>query len=275
MTRRLEGKVALITGAARGQGRSHAVRFAQEGADIVGFDLCDQIDSVPYGMSTPDDLAETVALVEAQDRRMVGVVGDVRDTEALDGAVATAVSEFGGLDIVVANAGIFTFASAGSVDPQAWKDVLDVNLTGVWNTVVAAIPALRQRGGGSVVITSSVLGLKGQANTAHYTAAKHGGVGLMRTLAIELAPDGIRVNTVNPTTVGTAMFHNEATYRLFRPDLESPTREDVAEVCRTENVMGVPWVDPEDITNAVLFLASEESRYVTGIALPVDAGITS
>ncbi|MCU1651497.1 MAG: NAD(P)-dependent oxidoreductase, partial [Pseudonocardia sp.] len=202
---RLEGKVAFVTGAARGQGRSHAIRLAEEGADIIAVDIASQIDTVPFPMATPDDLAETVMEVEALDRRIVASQADVRDYAAVKAALDTGVAQLGRLDIVAANAGIVSFGAAEELTEQAWRDVIDVNLTGVWHTVKAAIPHLRAAGGGSIIITSSGAGLKGTPNIAHYVAAKHGLVGLMRTLANELAPDLVRVNTVHPGSVDTDM----------------------------------------------------------------------
>ncbi len=270
---RLEGKVAFVTGAARGQGRSHAVRLAEEGADIVAVDIASQIDTVPFPMATPDDLAETVEQVEALDRRIVARQADVRDYEALKAALDDGVARLGRLDIVAANAGIVSYGSAEELTEQAWQDVIDVDLTGVWHTVKAAIPHLRAAGGGSVVITSSDGGLEGSPNVAHYTAAKHGVVGLMRTLANELAPDLVRVNTVHPSAVDTDMIQNQAAYHLFLPDHQGDiTREEVAPALQTVNALPVPWLEPLDISNAVLFLASDEARYITGVTLPVDAG---
>jgi (+)-trans-carveol dehydrogenase len=270
---RVEGKVAFITGAARGQGRSHAVRLAEEGADIIAVDLCGQIDSVPYGMATPDDLAETAKLVEEQDRRIVAAQADVRDAGQLQAAVEEGLSQFGHIDIVSANAGIVSYAPAADMDEQTWQDMLDVNLTGVWRTCKAVIPSMIEAGrGGSIILTSSTAGLKGMANIAHYVSAKHGVVGLARTLANELAPHMIRVNTVHPTSVDTPMVGNEATFQLFRPDLDNPTLDDMKELMLQMNALPVAFVDPRDISNAVLWLASDEARYVTGVALPVDAG---
>jgi (+)-trans-carveol dehydrogenase len=273
MTGRVEGKVAFITGAARGQGRSHAVRLAQEGADIIAVDLCAQVDSVPYPMSTPEDLAQTVKEVEALDRRIVATQADVRDYAGLKKALDEGVAQLGRLDIVSANAGIVSYGRADELPEQSWQDVIDTNLTGVWHAAKAAIPHLRAGGrGGSIILTSSTAGLKGYQNLAHYVSAKHGVVGLMRTLALELAPDMIRVNSVHPTSVDTDMIQNDATYRLFRPDLENPSRQDMAEAGTGINALPIPWVEPVDISNAVLFLASDEARYITGVTLPVDAG---
>ena len=219
---RLAGKVAFVTGVARGQGRSHAVRLAEEGADIVGVDIASQIDTVPFPMATAGDLGETVDAVEALDRRIVASEVDVRDYDALKAALDDGVARLGRLDIVAANAGIVSFGRAEELTERAWQDVIDVNLTGVWHTVKAAIPHLRAAGGGAIVITSSGAGLKGNPNLAPYTAAKHGVVGLMRTLANELAPDMVRVNAVLPGSVDTDMIHNQATYGLFMPDRGRP-----------------------------------------------------
>jgi (+)-trans-carveol dehydrogenase len=273
MTGRVEGKVAFITGAARGQGRSHAITLAREGADIIAVDIAAQIGTVPYPMATPQDLAQTVKEVQATGRRIVATVADVRDYDALKEALDDGVAQLGRLDIVSANAGIVSYDQAADLAEQTWQDVIDVDLTGEWHAAKAAIPHLRAGGrGGSIILTSSDAGLQALPNTGHYTAAKHGVVGLMRTLALELAPDFIRVNALAPTTVDTPMVMNSATYRLFRPDLENPTADDLAEASRAVNALPIPWVEPADISNAVLWLASDESRYVTGITLPVDAG---
>jgi (+)-trans-carveol dehydrogenase len=275
MTGRVEGKVAFITGAARGQGRSHAVRLAQEGADIIAVDLCDQVDSVPYQMATPEDLADTVKQVEALDRRIVATQADVRDYGALKSALDEGVAQLGRLDIVCSNAGIASFGPADELDETTWRDMIDINLTGMWHTCKAAIPHLVEGGrGGSIVITSSDAGLKGFPNLAHYVSAKHGVVGLMRTLALELAPHMIRVNSLHPTTVNTDMIQNAPTYELFAPDLaeKDRTKERLTERFQALNALPIPWVEPVDISNAVLFLASDEARYITGVPLPVDAG---
>ncbi|RZT84500.1 SDR family mycofactocin-dependent oxidoreductase [Pseudonocardia sediminis] len=271
---RVEGKVALITGAARGQGRSHAVRLAQEGADIIAVDMCADAKTVPYALGTRDDLAETARLVEELDRRVLTRVADVRDLGALESAVADGVTEFGHLDIVSANAGIGSFAPAWELSEETWQEMIDINLTGVWKTTKAAIPQMISQGtGGSIVLTSSAAGLVAYGNLAHYTSAKHGVVGLMRVLAVELAQYGIRVNTVNPTTVDTDMLGNQAIYSLFTGD-ENATREQAMEAFKGLNAMPVPWVEPVDVSNAVLYLASDEARYVTGSTHVVDAGGT-
>jgi (+)-trans-carveol dehydrogenase len=270
---RLEGKVAFITGAARGQGRSHAVRLAQEGADIIAIDICEDVAANSYPGATEADLAETVRQVEALDRRIVASKADVRDFGQLKKAVDDGVAQLGKLDIVAANAGIAgTPHHAEDIPEEEWLDMIDINLSGVWRTCKAAIPHLKANRGGSIIITSSDAGLFAFENISHYVAAKHGLVGLMRTLALELAPDMIRVNSVHPTVVDTDMVQNEGTYRLFRPDLEHPTKEEFSEAARGINALPIPWVDPVDISNGVLFFASDESRYVTGVPLPVDAG---
>ena len=270
---RVEGKVAFITGAARGQGRSHAIRLAQEGADIIAVDICKQVDSVGYAMSTPEDLAETVKEVEALDRRIVATQADVRDYGALKAALDDGVAQLGRLDIVSANAGISSMGRAYELSETSWQDMIDINLTGVWHTAKAAIPHLKAGGrGGSIVLTSSVAGLMAMENIAHYASAKHGVVGLMRTLALELAPHSIRVNSLHPTTVGTDMILNDVTYKLFRPDLENPTVDDATEAFMTLNALPVKWVEAVDISNALLFLVSDEARYITGVTLPIDAG---
>ena len=271
---KLDGKVAFITGAARGQGRSHAIRLAQEGADIIAIDVCEKIPGTVYNGATEEDLAETVRQVEALDRRIVATKADVRDFAALKAAVDDGVAQLGRLDIVSANAGVSTNPGpADTLSEETWQTMIDINLTGVWHTAKAAIPALKAGGrGGSIILTSSAAGLMGYPNVSHYVSAKHGVVGLMRTLALELAPDMIRVNSVHPTQVDTEMIQNEATYRLFMPDNPNPTREDFAPASQAMNALPIPWVEAVDISNAVLFLASDEARYITGVTLPVDAG---
>jgi SDR family mycofactocin-dependent oxidoreductase len=273
MTGRMAGKVALISGAARGQGRHHAVRLAEEGADVIAFDVAGPVPAQGAPAASPADLDETAQLVEKTGRRVVTARADVRDADAVADVVERGVAELGGLDVVVANAGIQgNPGPAAQTTPADWAAVIDTNLTGVFHTVRPAIPHLVARGGGSIVITSSSIGLKSVPNLAPYGTAKAGLTGLMRTLALELAEHSIRVNTVNPTTVGTPMLLNPVNWGLFRPDLEAPTEEDVVPVYRSLNALPVAYLDPDDITNAVLFLASDEGRYVTGVALPVDAG---
>jgi SDR family mycofactocin-dependent oxidoreductase len=274
MPGRVAGKVAFITGAARGQGRSHAIRLAQEGADIIAVDICEDVPGIPYAGATEADLAETVKQVEALDRRIVAAKADVRDYGRLKAVLDEGVTQLGRLDIVSANAGIGTApVHSWEMDESIWQTMIDINLTGVWHTTRAAIPHLIAGGhGGSIILTSSAAGLQAYENISHYVSAKHGLVGLMRTLALELAPHFIRVNSIHPTQVDTPMIQNEPTWRLFRPDLEHPTEADFAPASQAMNALPIPWVDPVDISNAVLFLASDESRYVTGVTLPVDAG---
>jgi SDR family mycofactocin-dependent oxidoreductase len=271
---RLDGQVAFITGAARGQGRSHAIRLAEEGADIIAIDLCEDVPDVPYPGATEADLAETMRLVEALDRRIVAERADVRDINSLQRVVDRGVAEFGRLDIVVANAGIGLKATkAELLSEEVWSDMVDINLNGVWRTAKVAIPHIRAGGrGGSIVLVSSALGLMSYENTAHYTSAKHGVVGLTRALALELAHDMIRVNSIHPTQVETTMIMNETSMKLFCPHLENPTLADFAEASQATNALPIPWVQPRDISNAVLFLSCDEGRYITGVALPVDAG---
>lgn len=262
----LEGKVAFITGAARGQGRSHAVRLAQEGADIIAVDIAAQIDSVPYPMATPEDLAETVKQVEALDRRIHAVQADVRDREALQAAFDGGAALLGGVDIVLANAGIAPMSMNPSA--QEWFDVIDVNLTGVYHTVEVAKQALIDRGGGAIVLTSSTAGIAGIGGSAPgglgYTAAKHGVVGLMRSYANQLAEHSIRVNTIHPTGVNTPMVVNDAMQEFLQSDPQLSNA--------MANALPVPMIEPVDLSNAILFLVSDAGRYVTGVTLPVDAG---
>ena len=263
--RRLEGKVAFITGAARGQGRAHAVRLAREGADIIAIDVCRSAATPMYDGATPEDLTETTRLVEAEGQRIIATQTDVRDFEAMSAAVRDGVAEFGRLDVVVANAGICSAAMSWDISIEQWQETIDVNLTGVFFTMKATVPVLlNQDTGGSIIITSSVAGLRGLPFLAHYAASKHGVVGLARSMANELAPHNIRVNTIHPNGVATGMTV---------PDLP-PLQEKYADTLAPIFMRGLPdhYSQPEDIANAVAFLASEESRHITGIALPVDLG---
>jgi SDR family mycofactocin-dependent oxidoreductase len=275
MTGRLAGKVALITGAARGIGRAQAVRFAQESADVVALDICGPVETVVVPASTPEDLDETARLVREAGGRIVTNIVDVRDADALRRAADRGVEAFGGLDIVCATAGITSRGLATELREAAWQTMVDVNLTGVWRTCKVTAPHLIARGSGSVILVSSIAGLRGLLGVAHYTAAKHGVVGLMRSLANELAPHGIRVNSVHPTNVDTPLIQNAAVASAFRPDLDrEPTREEFADAARSMNMLDIPWVEPIDVANACLFLASDEARYITAVTLPVDAGST-
>jgi SDR family mycofactocin-dependent oxidoreductase len=268
MGRPLKGKVAFITGAARGQGRAHAVRLAADGASVIAVDLCEQIASVPYQLATPEDLAATVKLVEDTGSRIVAKQGDVRDRASLSSALQAGLDEFGRLDIVVANAGIAPMQSGD----DGWRDVIDVNLTGVYNTIKAAIPALVKQGaGGSIVLISSAAGLAGlgspDAGSIGYAAAKHGVVGLMRVYANLLARHSIRVNSIHPSGVDTPMINNEFTGQWLADFVaQSDSPPDMG------NAMPVEVMQPEDIANAVAWLVSDQARYITGVTLPVDAG---
>lgn len=273
---RVEGKVAFITGAARGQGRSHAVRLAEEGADIIAIDVCKDL-GMAYPPSTPEDLAETARLVEATGRRIVTAEVDVRDFEELKSAVDAGVAELGRLDIVSANAGVSGGypALTQDVPEDLWQIAQDVNVTGVWKTCSVAIPHIIEGGrGGSIVITSSAASLKGYANISHYVSSKHALVGLMRTMTNELGPHRIRVNNIAPSQVNTDMVLNDTVARLFCPDIENPTFDDLAEASMAMHALPIPWVECVDITNALLFLVSDEGRYITGTTLAVDAGVT-
>lgn len=273
VTALFDGKVAAITGAARGLGRSHAVRFAEEGADVIVMDICADISEVPYGVATKEDLDETVAAASIYGTRVVPCVADVRDPVAIRAAIDDSAAALGGLDIVSVNAGITGgFAPVAEIADSSWEEVIAVNLTGAFNTARAAVPHLRSRGGGCVVFTASVAGVQGMPNLGAYVASKHGVVGLMKTMAIELGPDNIRVNAVLPTSVATPMLLNEQTYGLMRPDLEAPQLDDIVDALKTIQLLPIPYVEPSDVTNAVMFLASEAARNVTGVALPVDGG---
>jgi SDR family mycofactocin-dependent oxidoreductase len=271
----LDGKVAFVTGAARGQGRSHARRLAGEGADIIAIDACATPGWLSYPLAGEADLAQTVKEVEALDRRIVARRADVRDLGAVRAALGEGVAELGGrLDVVCANAAIISQpVPTWEIDLGQWRELIDVTLTGVFVTVKAAIPHMIAAGnGGSIVLTSSGAALISGAGLADYKAAKAGVLSLTRTLACELAEHFIRVNAICPTAVDTPMIQNEALYRSFRPDLDSPGREDVKAGFRTMNLLPIPWVDPVDVSNAIVWLASDAARYVTGVTLPVDAG---
>lgn len=271
---RLDGKVALVTGAARGQGRSHAVRLAEEGADVVIIDVPSPVDWVTYPLGTSDELAATATQIEACGRRVLSYEVDVRDGAALRAAVADAVAALGRLDVVVANAGVGPVGhSFWEIPEQEWQDMIDINLGGVWRTVSAAVPTMIEAAaGGSIIVTSSAAALRGASNIAAYNAAKTGAVALVQTMARELARHYIRVNAIAPSSVGTPMILNEANFRLFTPGIEHPTQEEATPAFRRLNLIPEPWLDVTDISNAVAFLASDEARYITGVTLPVDLG---
>jgi (+)-trans-carveol dehydrogenase len=270
---KLEGKVAVVTGAGRGQGRAHAVRLAEEGADIIAIDICEQIDSVPYELSSEDDLAGTGKLVEELDRRIITLKGDVRSRADMESAVSAGIAELGRLDIVVANAGIWSNASFVDMSDEMYHDMIDVQMHGPYNLCKAAVPHLIEQGeGGSIIIISSTAGMRGFPHQVHYNMGKHAVVGLMRTLANELAPHFIRANTIHPSSVNTKMIQNEAIWSAFAPGVENPTVADFGDTFTAMNLLPIPWMEPVDISHAVAWLASDESRYVTGVTLPVDAG---
>ena len=275
MAGQFDGKVAFITGAARGQGRSHAVRFAEEGADIIAVDLCDQLDSVAYPMPTREDLDETVNLVEKTGRRIIAEQADVRDFDRLNEVVANGVAELGRLDFVLANAGIFPAAGEQRLDISAFVDAVDVNLKGVYFTIEAALPSLLRHGdGGVIVITSSAAGFKSVSSNfdsmshgaAGYTAAKHGVIGVMRHYATTLAEKNIRVNSVHPGGVATPMIINEAMGRLIGEDPEFGKSQ--------QPKLSMPPLDPEVITDMMVYLCGPSGRCLTGVALPMDGGLT-
>lgn len=268
----LENTVAVVTGAARGQGRSHAVALAHEGADVIAIDLCADIASIPYPLGTKAELDETVELVRATGRRAVAVVADVRDLDALQSGVRAGVDELGDIEIVVANAGVVAIGVKDPLDAQLYRDIVDTNLNGVWHTIAATVPSIIRKGrGGSIILISSAQGLVGRGGDGSaamfaYAAAKHGVVGLMRSAANAYAQHNIRVNSVHPTGVPTPMVINEHVARLLAENPNSPSL--------SANLLPVPVVEVEDVTNAVVWLASSKARYVTGTTLPVDAGHT-
>jgi SDR family mycofactocin-dependent oxidoreductase len=269
----LAGQVAVVTGAGRGQGRSHALALAREGASIIAVDACAPIATVPYPLATKEDLQETADRVAALGVQVIHGVVDVRDLSGLETFVSDAVGSLGRLDVVCANAGISTPSPTLTMSEETWQTTIDVNLTGAWKTCRATVPHIIAGGrGGAVIITSSSATSMISGNIAHYTASKHGLIGFMRVLAKELAPHRIRVNTLHPTGVRTPMIFNEPMYRLFRPDLEDPGQEDFESAARSHHALGVSAVEPGDVSAAVIYLASASGRYVTGTTLMLDAG---
>jgi SDR family mycofactocin-dependent oxidoreductase len=269
---RFDGKVVLVTGGARGQGRSHAVEFAKEGADIVVTDIAKQVDTVPYGMSSESDLAETVKRVEELDQRCLSVVADARDTAATNRAVEAAIAEFGKIDILLANHGLLSLSPVADMPDEMWDDVIDSDLTGVFKSIRAVLPHMLARKSGRIIATASMAGRTGLPTVAHYCAAKWGVIGLIKSVAREVAAEGITVNCICPTNLDSDMIHNPAFYALFAPGIENPTREQVEPGFTSLNAIPVPWIEAIDISNAMMFLASPEARYITGEALHVSAG---
>jgi SDR family mycofactocin-dependent oxidoreductase len=269
----LAGQVAFVTGAARGQGRSHALALAREGASIIAVDACAPIATVPYPLATKEDLQETADQVAALGVQVIHGVVDIRDLTGLEDFARDAVGTLGRLDVVCANAGISTPSPTLTMTEETWQTTIDINLTGAWKTCRATVPHIIAGGrGGAVIITSSAATTMISGNIAHYTASKHGLIGLMRVLAKELAPHRIRVNTLHPTGVRTPMIFNQPMYRLFRPDLENPGQEDFESAARSHHALGVSSVDPQDVSAAVIYLASSAGRYVTGSTFMLDAG---
>lgn len=273
MSGRLKDRVVLVTGAARGQGRAHALSAAEEGAHVITLDVCQTFATVAYEMATEADLHETVAMVEKLERRAVPIVCDVRDRGALGTEVAAAVAELGRLDAAVLNAGICVVTPADQISPEEWADVVGTDLTGAFNAAQVAIEHIDASGrGGSMVFTGSATTLRPVPHMAHYIAAKHGVIGLARALARELAERRIRVNVVQPTNCDTPMIQNQAMWDLFAPGVENPTREDVQPAFASMTALDTPWVFPEDVSRAVMFLLSDEARFTTGAELQVTAG---
>jgi SDR family mycofactocin-dependent oxidoreductase len=271
----LEGQVALITGGARGQGRSHALTLAQAGADIVVCDIAAPVPSAGYAMASPDDLAETVALVEKLDRRCVSVQADVRQLADMRRVVETARAEFGRVDILLANAGIMRISPFAELTEQEWADTIDINLTGVANSIQAVLPTMIEQGYGRIVATSSAAGRSGRPNLSHYCASKWGVIGLVKSIATEVGGQGITVNTVCPTSVPTQLLLNDAAFAVFRPDLENPTVDDCLDAFASLHTLPVPWVEPQDVSEMILFLVGPRSKMITGSAFDIAAGLTA
>ncbi|ETD33275.1 mycofactocin-coupled SDR family oxidoreductase [Williamsia sp. D3] len=271
---KFDGKVAFITGAARGQGRAHAIKFASEGANIIAVDICAPVESAPYDMGSKAEFDETAELVEKAGGKIVSRVADVRDLEAMTDVVNEGVGQFGRLDFIIGNAGVCTYGMLADMSEAQWNEMMDIDLTGVWKTVRAGVKHMIDAGnGGSIVLTSSTAGLRNLNEIGHYVAAKHGVTGLAKALANELAPHNIRVNSIHPSNCKTPMMTNSGVIKMFRPDLEQPTLDDALEGFASIHLLDTPWVLPEDVSNTVAHLCSDEARYTTGAAIPVDAGM--
>jgi SDR family mycofactocin-dependent oxidoreductase len=272
---KLDGQVAIVTGGARGQGRAHALRLASEGADIAICDIADDIATVPYPLGTSDDLKETERLVNELDRRCLSVQADVRDTGQIAKFVDSTINTYGQIDILVANAGVCAFGAFWDITDQMWDDMIATDLSGVFKTMRAVVPHMIERGYGRIVATSSMGGRYGNPNLAHYIAAKWGVIGLVKSLALEVADKGITVNAICPSTVNTQMVHNPAFYGLFAPDLVNPTKEQVEPRYVGLNKIPIPWVEPDDVSGLISFLVSHDARYITGSTLDIGAGQTA
>lgn len=271
----LDGQVAIITGGGRGQGRSHAVTLAEAGANVVVCDIAAPVETVKYPMASPEELAETVDLVEKTGHRCISVQADVRSFAEMQRVADTALGEFGRIDILCANAGIMTLSSFADMDSLTWATTVDINLTGVANSIRAVLPTMVAQGYGRVVATSSGAGRGGYANLAHYSATKWGVIGLIKSIARETGSQGVNLNVVCPTTVATPLFLNDACYAGFRPDLEKPTLEDCMDILVGMNAIPVPYIEPKDVSDAILFLVGPRSKYVTGSVLDVAAGLNA
>jgi len=270
----LDGKVAIITGAGRGQGRAHALALAAEGAAVVACDIAGPIASVTYPLATREELDETVSLVEKAGGRAIGMVADIRDTDQVAAVVERTLAELGRIDILVANAGICTASAVDDITDQGWADMVDTNLTGTFKCIRAVLPTMKAQKFGRIVVVSSMTGRHGNPNLAHYSATKFGVIGLAKSVALEVARTGITCNVMCPTSVSTPMIHNEANYRLFCPDIENPTIDDVRPRFAGLNPMGVPWAEPEVFARAVLYLVTDPG-VMTGVVHEVSLGISA
>jgi SDR family mycofactocin-dependent oxidoreductase len=262
---------ALVTGAARGQGRAHAVTLARLGYDVVCFDVPEGLTTLPYQTATAQDLQETCAIIEKLDRRAIPVTGDVRSTSTLQQAVSSA-AELGDLSVVVANAGICSFASFEDITDEQWDEMIAVNLGGVFRTLRAAVPTMRAQGHGRLLATASMAGRGGSPHLAHYAATKAGVISLIKTLALELGSSGVTANVLCPTTVDTTMVHNDPMYGLFAPDIAQPNKENVVPRYAAMNPMRLPWLDPQEVADAMAYLVSDAARHVSGLVFEVSAG---